>query len=139
MGPTQFSQSPFLVRSKQTTQPDLTEDQIADTFRAYRDRIRHFRTDPRFKSVQVFKNHGNAAGASMSHSHSQLVALPVVTQGVEEEAAGAKKYYDTRGGRCVFCDGVEHERGEGSHRLIDETELFVSMTPYAPRFPYETW
>lgn len=123
----------------ETAQPELSEEQIADTFRAYRDRILHFCTDPRFKSVQVFKNHGNAAGASMRHSHSQLIALPVIMQGVEEEVAGAKKYYDRQGGRCVFCDCVAHETEEGKHRLIDETDLFVSMAPYAPRFPYETW
>ena len=131
--------NPLPMHIIQTPQPDLTEEQIADTFRAYRDRIRHFCKDPRFKSVQVFKNHGNAAGASMAHSHSQLVALPVIMQRVEEEEVGAKKYFDRRGGRCVLCDAVEHEREEGEHRLIDETELFVSLAPYAPRFPYETW
>jgi UDPglucose--hexose-1-phosphate uridylyltransferase len=34
------------------------------------------KNDHRFKSVIIFKNHGSDAGASLTHSHSQLIALP---------------------------------------------------------------
>jgi galactose-1-phosphate uridylyltransferase len=73
----------------------------------------------------------------MTHSHSQILALPIATHNTEDELRGAKEYYDTRG-RCIFCDVVAHECAIKS-RLIDENEHFVTVAPYAPRFPYETW
>jgi UDPglucose--hexose-1-phosphate uridylyltransferase len=105
--------------------------------KAYQVRMKSFRKDARFKYCQVFKNRGNRAGASMTHSHSQVLALPIVTHNIEDELRGAKEYYDTHG-RCIFCDVVAHESAIKT-RLIDENEHFVTVAPYAPRFPYETW
>ena len=61
---------------------DMPEERIGDVFRAYRERMLDLKQDRRFKSVIVFKNHGSAAGASLSHSHSQLIALPVIPKRV---------------------------------------------------------
>jgi UDPglucose--hexose-1-phosphate uridylyltransferase len=58
---------------------------IEDVFWAIRDRLVELKRDKRFKYVMVFKNHGSLAGASLSHSHSQLVALPIVPKRVLEE------------------------------------------------------
>jgi UDPglucose--hexose-1-phosphate uridylyltransferase len=86
----------------------------------------------------VFKNRGDRAGASMTHSHSQILALPVITHNTEDELRGAKEYYDTHGEHCIFCDIVAHET-VSKIRIIDENEQFITLSPYAPRFPYEVW
>ena len=49
-----------------------------EVFRAYRDRIVDLAKDPRLEYVMVFKNHGELAGASLEHTHSQLIATPIV-------------------------------------------------------------
>ncbi|KAH9552781.1 hypothetical protein CY35_09G084200 [Sphagnum magellanicum] len=116
---------------------DLPVPHICDVLKAYQVRMKSFRKDARFKYCQVFKNRGNRAGASMTHSHSQVLALPIATHNIEDELRGAKEYYDTHG-RCIFCDVVAHESAIKT-RLIDENEHFVTAAPYAPRFPYETW
>ncbi len=56
----------------------LPSDKMILVFRAYRNRIRDLANDERFRYVMLFKNHGRAAGASLAHSHSQLVALPTL-------------------------------------------------------------
>ena len=88
--------------------------------------------------LQIFKNKGRRAGASMTHSHSQIVALPIIVYNMEEELRGAKAYYGEHN-RCIFCDVVSHVTTTNLARLIDQNEHFVTLAPYAPRFPYETW
>jgi UDPglucose--hexose-1-phosphate uridylyltransferase len=116
---------------------DLTEKQAEDVFWAVRDRIVDLRKDFRFRYIIVFKNHGEAAGATLEHSHSQLIALPVVPKRAIEELEGAKQYFDFRE-RCIFCDIVDQERSSGS-RVILETDHYLATAPYAARFPFETW
>ena len=110
---------------------------MEDVFWAFRDRILDLKKDSRMRYILVFKNHGEAAGASLEHTHSQLIALPVVPRRVVEEMEGAKKYYDSRE-RCVYCDIIRQELQTGS-RVVLETEQFVVICPYAARFPFEVW
>jgi UDPglucose--hexose-1-phosphate uridylyltransferase len=116
---------------------DLRESDVESVLWAYRDRIVDLKRDTRFRYVMVFKNHGAAAGASLDHSHSQLIALPVVPVNVAEEMAGARQYFDFKE-RCIFCDIVRQEIADG-RRVIYENAGFVAVAPYAPKFPFETW
>ncbi len=43
---------------------------------AFRERVLDLKQDKRFRYILIFKNHGAAAGASLDHTHSQLIALP---------------------------------------------------------------
>jgi UDPglucose--hexose-1-phosphate uridylyltransferase len=108
---------------------------IEDVLWAYRDRILDLKKDRRFKYALIFKNHGDAAGASLEHTHSQLIALPVVPKLVREELTSAKEYYGFKE-RCIFCDIIRQEMEDGV-RVIAENESFVTLAPYAPRFPFE--
>jgi len=104
---------------------------------AYRERIVDLRRDPRLRYVLVFKNYGSAAGASLEHSHSQIIALPIVPTRVREEIDGAKNYFLYKD-RCVFCDIIRQELQQRK-RVISENDRFVSIAPFASRFPFETW
>jgi len=116
---------------------DLTEKRIEDVLWAYRDRILDLKKDKRFKYILIFKNHGTAAGATLEHTHGQLIALPIVPKHVIEEMEGAKQYFIYKE-RCVFCDIVRQET-EAGIRVVGENENFLTLAPYAPRFPFETW
>lgn len=116
---------------------DLPENRFQDVLWAYRDRLLDLKKDNRFKSVLIFKNHGAAAGASLAHSHSQLIALPVIPKRVMEEMNGCREYYRFRD-RCLFCDIVVQEMDQ-KVRIVEETGEFLAFSPYAPRFPFETW
>lgn len=104
---------------------------------AYRERIIDLRRDRRLRYVMVFKNHGAAAGASLEHPHSQIIALPIIPTRVREEIEGAKGYFHYKD-RCVFCDIIRQELRQKS-RVITENRSFVSLAPFASRFPFETW
>jgi len=113
------------------------EKRIEEVLWAYRERIVDLKKDKRFRYILIFKNHGDAAGASLEHSHSQLIALPIVPKRVREEVDGASQFYREKE-RCIFCDMIRQERQVGV-RLVSENDVFLTLAPYAPRFPFETW
>lgn len=115
----------------------MPEKRIEDLFWAYRDRILDLRRDARLRYVLLFKNHGEAAGQQLEHSHSQLIALPVVPKRVEEELEGAERHFEYKE-RCVYCDIVAQELDD-AERIVLETDHFLVICPYAARFPFETW
>ena len=115
----------------------LEQKQIEDVLWAFRDRIVDLTKDSRLQYCLIFKNHGEAAGASLDHTHCQLIALPIVPRAVRQELKSAKEYFEYKE-RCVFCDVLTQELND-ELRIIDQTENFVAIAPYAPRFPFETW
>lgn len=116
---------------------DLPERAVEQVLWAFRDRMRDLKNDRRLRYVLLFKNQGEAAGATLEHSHSQLIALPVVPKRVQEEIDSARRYFEFKE-RCVFCDLVRQEMKARS-RVVTETDHFVVIEPYAARFPFETW
>lgn len=116
---------------------DLSQRSFRDVLWAYRERHLDLQRDSRFKYILLFKNHGEAAGASVEHSHSQLIATPVIPKRVAEELKGAKKYYEYKE-RCIFCDIIRQEISD-QDRLVTESDSFLAFAPYASRFPFETW
>jgi UDPglucose--hexose-1-phosphate uridylyltransferase len=115
----------------------MAPNRIEDVLWAYRDRILDLKRDRRFKYILIFKNHGEAAGATLEHTHSQLIALPVVPKRVLEEVEGAREYYNYKE-RCIFCDMMRQE-AESGVRVIAENQALVVLAPFAPRFPFEMW
>ena len=123
--------------SHEMTMTKLPERKIEDILWAYRDRVIDLKKDPRFQSILIFKNEGEAAGASLEHSHSQLIALPIIPRQVSEEIEGARLYYNYKE-RCIYCDIVRQEM-YAEERNVAENEHFLAITPFAARFPFETW
>ncbi|MDF1577466.1 MAG: galactose-1-phosphate uridylyltransferase [Desulfobulbales bacterium] len=115
----------------------LPADQMIQVFWAFRDRIIDLGKDPRFLYAMIFKNYGRAAGASLEHSHSQLVALPVLPRMIVSELEGSRNYYGYKD-RCIFCD-IIHQETRKDVRVVARNEDFIAIEPYAPRSPFETW
>lgn len=110
---------------------------VEDVLWAYSFRLNDLKKDTRLKYVLIFKNEGEVAGASLEHTHTQLIALPIVPKTVKEEMESAKKYYDNKE-RCIFCDIINQEIASDK-RVIYENDKYVALSPFAPRDPFETW
>jgi len=115
----------------------LSVPHVAAVVNAYLERYRDLDNDPRFEYALLFRNHGRTAGASLSHPHSQLIALPVVPKRAAEEVEACERYFGKRGG-CVFCHILEQELA-ARERVVFENDRFVALQAYAARFPFETW
>ena len=120
-----------------TSTTQLTAGQLRDVLLIYRERLLDLRDDRRLVYGMIFKNVGAAAGASLEHTHSQLIVTPIVPISVTEEIEGSGAYYESCG-RCVYCDIIERERAAGQRIVVDSPE-FVAFCPFAGRFPFETW
>ncbi|MCX8026412.1 MAG: galactose-1-phosphate uridylyltransferase [Thermodesulfovibrionales bacterium] len=110
---------------------------VEDVLWAYYFRLTDLKKDVRLKYVLIFKNEGEVAGASLEHTHSQLIALPIVPQRVREEMDNSKKYYDSKE-RCLICDVINQEL-DSSKRVVLENAHYVAIAPFASRDPFETW
>jgi UDPglucose--hexose-1-phosphate uridylyltransferase len=116
---------------------DLELNEVEMILDMYCQRSKDLEKDKRFKYIMIFKNYGTAAGASLDHNHSQLIALPMIPKNVLEEITGATEYYEFRE-RCIFCDMIHQELSEGD-RILAQNNNFVAFCPYVSRFPYEIW
>ncbi|OGL43295.1 MAG: galactose-1-phosphate uridylyltransferase [Candidatus Schekmanbacteria bacterium RBG_13_48_7] len=116
---------------------DLTLEDVVRILESYRARILDLKNDKRFRFTMVFKNYKHAAGASLEHPHSQLITMPIVPKRVWEELEGSKTYYNFKE-RCIYCDIIRQEIGQNV-RVISENDRFINISPYASRFPFETW
>ncbi|MFA6349689.1 MAG: galactose-1-phosphate uridylyltransferase [Candidatus Omnitrophota bacterium] len=117
--------------------PELLNEEVERMIVMYCRRCCDLMKDKRFKYIMLFKNFGAAAGASLEHPHSQIIALPMVPKNVMEEIHGADEYFDFRE-RCIFCDILRQETQE-KERIILENKHFVSFFPFVSRFPFEIW
>lgn len=116
---------------------DVDDKQVEEVIWAYLGRSIDLRRDTRFKYILIFRNYGKAAGASLEHPHSQLIALPIVPKRVNEEVHSASEYFEYKE-RCVFCDLIRQEL-EDRERIVCENSHFLCFAPFVSRFPYELW
>jgi UDPglucose--hexose-1-phosphate uridylyltransferase len=114
----------------------LSDEEVRDVLWLYKQRLLDLRNDYRLVYGLVFKNVKDKAGASMEHTHSQLIATPIVPLQVEQEIRRCAEYFDYRG-RCMLCDMVMQEMSSGA-RMVMDTPNFIAFEPFAARFPFET-
>ncbi len=116
---------------------ELSEDNLREMIWVYRDRLVDLKKDARLVYGMLFKNVGSQAGASLEHTHSQLIVTPIVPINVQEEMNGSKAFYQYRG-RCIYCDIIQQEL-HAAKRIVLESSHFAAICPFASRFPFETW
>lgn len=117
------------------TLADLTSTEITDVLKAYRARYLDLRRDFRLRYLVIFKNYGTRAGAALHHSHSQLIAVPILPPVATTELKVARNYFATKE-RCIFCDIIDFELATGE-RVVREFSNFVTLAPYASSSPFE--
>jgi UDPglucose--hexose-1-phosphate uridylyltransferase len=124
--------------SHNTPLAHLPYQQVEKVLRAYRSRYNALKKDRRLKHIIIFKNSGWAAGTSLVHPHSQLVATPIMAPYYHRKFDVAHEYYADLG-RCLYCDLIAWDLEKGNSRRVATTDDFLVIHPYASHVPYETW
>ena len=114
----------------------ISVKQFEEVLWAYRDRIVDLKRDVRLRYALLFKNHGEAAEASLEHSHSQLIALPIVPKESPKNSTAASNTSAQRTLRLLRHSKTEIMQGI---RVVTENQDFLAVTPYAPKAPFEVW
>ena len=125
-----------LVIMRYHNKPTARQDEslIDLTLQAYIDRINDLKDHEEVRYIHVIQNHGQQAGASLIHPHSQIFAIPFLPERIEEELLGTRSYFETHGA-CVYCEMVLYEIKK-QDRVVIETEDFLVATPYASKMPF---
>lgn len=110
--------------------PEIEPALYREVLEVYRERLADAARTPGLASATLIKNVGAAAGASIEHSHSQLIATPIVSPLLAAELRAAHP--------CPWCRAIAQDLADGD-RLVYAGEHLVVLCPYAPRFPYESW
>ncbi len=110
--------------------------QLIHVVNAYLDRLKTLSSKKYVGYVSIFRNHGRDAGASLSHAHTQVAAVPFVPVIVAEELKASRRFWREKGA-CVFCDILRKERD--SPRLIWENKNFLVFAPWASVHSLEFW
>jgi len=110
--------------------------QLVHVINAYLDRLNEISAKTYTKYVSIFRNHKLDAGASLSHTHTQLISTPFVPRIVDEELRASKRFW-VKNKRCTFCEIIKKEKD--SPRFIWENDSFVAFAPWASVHPLEFW
>ena len=114
------------------TLPPEARRTVIDVFET---RFRSLRNLTHIKFISIFRNHGKAAGTSLVHPHSQIIATPIVPTHIREETEEARRHYDDHV-TCVYCEILDIESSLDK-RIILDSPYFVALTPFASRMPFE--
>jgi UDPglucose--hexose-1-phosphate uridylyltransferase len=109
---------------------------VLSVFNIFKERYIHLSKLKDIKYVQIFKNCGKYGGASIPHSHSQIIALPVIPPRLKRALEISENYYNKKN-KCLICDLINTEIKKDV-RVIYTNKSFVSCLSFAPRFCYET-
>jgi UDPglucose--hexose-1-phosphate uridylyltransferase len=110
----------------------FTSKEITLLMQVYKDRVLFYRSQKGIVYVSLFKNSGEAGGASLEHTHTQLIALPVIPSILkrEQEVIHNINY-------CPYCEIVKIE--STSPRLIIKNEYWAAFAPFYSQSPFEVW
>ena len=133
---------------------EMSDSHLALLFGTYRDRMQQlYASNPRLRYVLVFKNFGPAAGASIAHTHSQIIATPVIPDNVQLEVTQSRAFF-AKNHRCIFCSLIDEaltfeatiydrESGEINRRInvgqyvVERGKKFIAIKPFASRYEWE--
>lgn len=120
-----------------TTTALLSEKNVQDIIITYQKRYEEIAKDKRCEMIIIFKNHGESAGTSLIHPHSQIIAIPMVPLSIRERIETALDYFDDTG-ECIFCKVLGDEL-QDNKRIIIDSKHFTSFIPYAAFSPFHIW
>jgi UDPglucose--hexose-1-phosphate uridylyltransferase len=117
--------------------PFMDDEHVEGLIKAYRDRYHALKKDPNIKIIIIFKNHGEEAGTSLEHPHTQIVASPIVPPLIRRKYEVTTQHFDNTG-RNLHLEYLHLEMDEGT-RVVLSTRHFTVIHPYASHSPFETW
>jgi len=114
---------------------DMSEGEFENLFTMYKDRYTALMYDERIEYVSIFKNFLRKAGASLIHTHSQIMSLSILPPEIENEIAIARKYYEDNNA-CLYENIIRNEIEFGK-RVIHNGNYFLVIVPYATKYSGE--
>lgn len=116
---------------------DMNDNEITTVIETYHQRYIASTQENKNMLTIIFRNHGERAGTSIKHPHSQMVSTGIVPNHIRWRENVAQHYFDTWGS-SLMGDILEQEKRLGK-RIVDENDSFICFVPFAAEVPYEMW
>ena len=118
-----------------TSMTHWSQSAVVSWLKTLRARVQDLRCDDRIAYISLFKNEGEEAGATQSHSHTQLIGLPFIPKVQRDEYQISFEYYK-HNGNALLETALLHEE-EDSQRIVAIEGDFTAYCPYASAYPFE--
>ncbi len=118
-----------------TSMVQWSSAETSDWLRTLRERVADLRKDSRIAYISLFKNEGTEAGATQSHSHTQLIGLPIIPARERTRYRVAHDYFVSHA-RPLLQEVLAHER-EDARRIVAAENGVTAYCPYASAYPFE--
>ncbi|MDD2781107.1 UTP--glucose-1-phosphate uridylyltransferase [Sulfuricurvum sp.] len=104
-------------------------------FKTLRQRVADLRRDHRLTYISLFKNEGSDAGATLEHSHTQLIALPLIPKHQRDLNRRERDYFELH--HHALIESILRDEENHRIRMIESQGEFSAFCPYASGYPFE--
>ena len=124
-----------ITRDHEKDIPQFSLSKVKELIDLYQERYLDLMNEPLVNYVAIFKNKGPAAGASVAHPHSQIIAVPVTDPDVEQSLKGSLRFWKTHK-KCAHCLMIAWDRKE-KKRVVFENDCYIALCPFASSQAFE--
>ena len=124
-----------VLRDHTTKLADLASENIQLLFQALIARHTSLQENSALRFISLFENYGARAGASLTHPHCQIIAIPIVPDHIRHRLNAMRQYF-TAHQECSICAIIRAEQ-ETKTRIVAENDRFIVLCPFASRIPFE--
>lgn len=114
---------------------DYSYNEFVNYLSLIQQRARSLKKDKRLAYLSVFKNQGENAGATMAHSHTQIMALPYASKQMQRVLEYQKSYYEEH--RRALLDDIVYEEQQYNKNIVLQNSDFILFCPYASQYAFE--
>jgi len=124
-----------ITRDHNRTFGDFSLQEVKEVFDVYQKRYQDLMGKKFVNHVSIFHNQGEGAGASIAHTHSQIVTTPLIDVDLKRALSNSENYFKNTG-KCIYCQMSEWER-KVKKRVVFENKLFVVICPFASKSAFQ--
>jgi UDPglucose--hexose-1-phosphate uridylyltransferase len=124
-----------ITKDHQKSLAQLPITQIKEVIDAYHGRYLDLMKKRFVNHISIFHNHGQEAGASLFHPHSQIITTPLIDVDLRRALSNSERYFKAHR-KCLSCQMEKWER-KVRKRIVFENEVFLVLCPFASKSAFE--
>lgn len=124
-----------ITRSHERSIAEMSREEVELILRVYQERYLAISKDECVRYISILHNHGRLSGATISHPHSQIIAIPVIPPDIGKSIRGSGAY-SSKHQTCIHCLVLQYEL-KAKERIIYENKSFVVIAPFAAKTAFE--
>ncbi len=113
----------------------FSADEAKELINVYQERYLGLKDKKFVNYISIFHNHGQEAGASVAHPHSQIITTPLIDSDLRKSILNSQKYFRVHK-KCIYCEMDKWEM-KNKKRIVFKNEHFLVICPFASKSAFE--